>query len=136
MREVIYKFNSSGRYVTEGDTYFYDDSRIKIIIEPHDFSITISSEILRKSSCKGYVIELSNKGEVVFYDDKNNLIKSFCEQNQEFKQFDIDWGQDSITINFGETITVDYYPNCDGEYDRWGSEWNTQYSVTLDLNFN
>lgn len=135
MREIFYK-NNRGLYQTEDDTSFGADSHLKIIIEPHDFSIAIGNEVLRSSSCKGYSVIVSAEGEVVFYDNENTVLGTADKSENCYEEVLLNWEQDLISIRLGYTATVDYYPDCDGEYDRWGKEWVTKRSVTLNLKNN
>jgi len=133
MREILYKYNHRGLYQTEDDTAFGEDPHLKIIIEPHDFSIALGDEVLRSSFCSGYTAIVSRDGEVVFYDNENKIIGGVEKSENCYNNVHLEWKQDSISIQFGDVAVVDYYPNCDGEYDRWGKEWVTQRAVTLDL---
>jgi len=136
MREIIYKYNNGGLYETEQSTAFGDDTHLKIIIEPHEFSIAIGGDVLRSSSCEGYSAVASNHGEVVFYDNNNNLLCSCDESDNSYKNVIFEWQQNFMSIKFGFIDIVDYYPNCDGEYDRWGKEWITQRLVKLNTKSN
>lgn len=133
MREIRYQFHTLGAYQTEDDTSFAHDEQVKVIVEPHDFSIAIGKEVLRSSSCAGCTAVVSCEGEVVFYDTDDHVIGRADKDENRYEKFFLKWEQDLITIEFGCTVTVDYYPNCDGEYDRWGKEWQTQRKVTLNL---
>ncbi len=136
MKEIVYKYNNLGKYITEDDTSFASDSHMKIIVEPHDFSIAIGGEVLRSSSCNGCVAKVSSEGEVVFYDNDNNVIGRAEKGESSYREVILSWKQDLISIQFGYTDVVDYYPNCDGEYDRWGKEWVTERVVTLNMKDN
>ena len=74
MREITYKFDTSGTYLTNDTPTFDADSHLKLIVEPHNFKFELSGEVLRSSSCKGYTIIASNNGEVCFYDNDSKLI--------------------------------------------------------------
>lgn len=136
MKEVLYKYNNSGAYFTDSNTSFGDDAQMKLIIEPHEFSISVGGEVLRSTSFGGCTIIVSNSGEVVFYDNDNNILGKTDGCNELYKEVKFIWEQESISVLFGQTETVDYYPNCDGEYDRYGKEWITKRLVTLGLKDN
>ena len=108
MREIIYKYNHLGSYQTEQDTNFAGDAELQLTVEPHNFSITVGDEVLRQTSFDGCRIVVSHNAAV-----------------------QMTWQQDVIAVQFGRTETIDYYPNCDGEYDRWGKEWIVERTVTL-----
>lgn len=134
MKEIIYSFYNRGCYLPDKSETFSDDNVLKLIVKPHEFELKISEDVLRSSACKGYIIEISNKGKVSFYDYENNLIATVDETQTEYSQFRFSWNQNQLCVDYGCVQTVDYYPNCDGEHDRWGSEWVSEYKVTLDTN--
>lgn len=136
MKEVLYKYSNRGIYLTEDDTSFGEDFQIKIVAEPHYFSLAISGDILRNTSFGVCTAVVSCDGEVVFYDNDNNIICHAEKGEGCYKKIDFKWKQESISILFGHIETVDYYPNCDGESDRWGTEWVTERTVTLNLEDN
>lgn len=136
MKEVIYTFNNRGCYMPDKAVTFEKESHIRLIIEPHEFELKISDEIIRSSSCKGYIIEASHKGEVFFYDYEKNLLAKANETQMQFEEIRFSWEQNILSLDFGRIETVDYYPNCDGEYDRWGKKWVTQHLVTLETKNN
>ena len=131
MREIHYCFNSLGLYETK-DSTFLDQPQLKIMMDPHKFSIAIGGEVLRSSSCKGYQVEVSRKGAVTFYDQESNRIAGTEETDRTFEKVLLSWKQGSVCIEFGKVEEVDYYPNCDGEFDRWGTTWCPERKVTLD----
>ncbi len=136
MKEVLYKYNNSGAYFTESETVFGNDTEMKLIIEPHKFSISVGGDVLRNTSFDGCTIIVSNSGEVVFYDNDNNILGKTDGCDELYKEVKFVWEQDCISVLFGQTETVDYYPNCDGEYDRYGKEWITNRLVTFDYKKN
>lgn len=133
MKEVIYTFDNRGCYLPDKKAVFEADTHMRLIINPHEFELKISDDVLRKSSCDGYVIEVSRKGEVCFYDNERNLLDTVTETQKEFVQVEFLWKQNQLCLNFGHTATVDYYPDCDGEYDRWGTEWISEYEIIFDI---
>ncbi len=136
MREIIYKYNSGGSYQTEQNTSFADDSHVKLMVEPHEFSIAVGGEVLRSTSFSGCTAVVSREGEVVFYDHENNIIGREGESGGCYKEVRLIWKQDVITIQLGHIKVIDHYPNCDGEHDRWSEKWVAQRTVTLDLKSN
>ena len=120
-------------YEPTADTSFAGSTRMKLIVEPHDFSLAINGQVLRSSSCSGYAVEVTCDGGAVFFDSDRREIACVEAGNQSYKKVKLQWQQDSLTLLFGFLDEVDYYPNCDGESDRWGHEWVTQRTVTLNL---
>lgn len=131
MKEVVYTFDSRGCYLPDKKAVFGTDTHIRLIIKPHDFELKISDEILRSSSCKGYIIEVSCTGDAHFYDYENNLLEKASGTEKKFAEVRFAWRQDLLQLDFGHMETVDNYPNCDGEYDRWSEEWVAEYGVNL-----
>lgn len=132
MKEIIYTFNNRGCYLPDKSEAFEAENKIRLVIKPHEFELKVSDEVLRSTSCEGYVIEASRKGEVTFYDYSNNLLAKTEATQKEYSEFRLSWKQNSFCLSFGSLQTVDYYPNCDGESDRWGTEWVTECEVVFD----
>ena len=132
MREIIYQFNTLGSYETQENTVFGKETYLKLIVEPHDFSIAVGGEVLRKSSCKGYQIEVSRKAAIVCRDMEGTEIFREEEQERDYREVRLRWKGGFISLQFGEVEYIDNYPNCDGEHDRWDERWQTKYEVTLD----
>ena len=133
MKQITYNFENRGVYSPDQDAKFGGDSHLKLIVNPHDFSLSVSGETLRSSSCGAYSIIVSRNGETCFYDAGDKLIAKADGTDREFAEVKLKWSQDKLELSFGCWCTVDYYPNCDGEHDRWGTEWDTQRTVTLHL---
>lgn len=131
MREIVYEFAERGMYVTEQNTAFLDDKELKIIVKPHSFSLSVGGDNLRKSSCEGCEIIVSKEGEVSFLDNSGKAIASVSKSDNEFSEVRLDWKQNYLTVLFGKEQTVDNYPNCDGESDRYSVKWVTDRAVTL-----
>lgn len=131
MREIIYKYNHLGSYQTEQDTNFAGDAELQLTIEPHNFSITVGDEVLRQTSFDGCRIVVSHNGAATFYDNENRMIGQADKSETSYAAVQMTWQQDVLAVQFGRTETIDYYPNCDGEYDRWGKEWIVERTVTL-----
>lgn len=136
MREIIYKYSSLGAYFTEDNTDFGGESQLKIVIEPHDFSISVGDEVLRSSSLSGYTAVVSCDGEAVFYNNENEIIAKADKSEKRYKSIRVNWKGDLILLEFGYVSVVDYYPNCDGESDRWGEEWVAEHTVLLNIKAN
>ncbi len=131
MKEIVFTFSNHGCYLPNGPISFDTENHLKLVIQPHDFELKLSGDILRNSSCKGYIIEVSCKGQVCFYDYDNNLLATAINTERDFSQIKFTWKQDKLHLSFGKEITVDNYPNCDGESDRWSTRWNSDYEVIL-----
>ncbi len=136
MREVFYKYSNRGMYVTEDNTSFGEDTQLKIVVEPHEFSLELSGEVIRNTSFAGGSVTVSNKGEAGFYNNEGALIAKADEGEGNYRKVLLDWKQDSLCVKFGRMVEVDNYPNCDGEHDRWSEKWETERLVTLSLKDN
>lgn len=134
MKEFICKFIGNGYYFEDNKTTvsFGEETDLRIVVEPIDYEMKIGNEVLSKANCKGYRIDISNKGGVIFHDYDGNLISQKPDGEEVYKEAKFIWKKDYICVEFGQTEEVDYYPNCDGEHDRWGVKWVADYTVTLD----
>lgn len=131
MKQIVYTYQSLGGYQPDQPAEFGADDRLKLMVEPHSYEMKLSGEVLQSSQCDGYVIEASRNGAVTFYNWENKRLTSVAQTEKEYVQIRLQWKQDGLILCFGRMHTVDYYPNCDGEYDRWGTEWVTEYAVRL-----
>lgn len=131
MKQIVYTFHPRGSYLPDQPAKFGTESHLKLVVEPHNYELKISNEVISRSSCNGYIIQVSRNGEVCFYDYENQLISWAKPTEKEYVQVNLMWKQETLRLCFGRERTVDYYPNCDGEYDRWGTEWVTEYEVSL-----
>ncbi len=133
MKEFVYSFYRYGYFLenSKSNAAFDDEKTVKLIIKPTEYELKISDEVLKKASCKGYIIEITNKGAVRFCDVDNTLIAELNGADTEFKEFNFEWFEDKLRVCFGQTETVDNYPNCDGEYDRWSTTWVGGYEAVL-----
>lgn len=131
MKEYIYSFKGGNYYPDTADSpaVFGEEERVRLIIEPCEYEIKLSGEILNKFSCKGYKAEISDKGAVNLYDYGNKLIASFDETGEKYREFRFEMKDGAFVISFGHTETVDNYPNCDGEYDRWSTRWIAEHKI-------
>ncbi len=134
MKEYVFTFQRNNYYMSslENTASFNGETQVRLIIEPHEYELKLSDEVLRSSSCKGYTIEISNKGGVCVFDEEGNLLVKSEETQNDFREFRFEWKQDFLTLRFGHKETVDNYPNCDGESDRWDTRWFTDYEVKFD----
>lgn len=132
MREIVYYFTRLGKYVTENNTKFLEDDTLKITVKPHDFSMELSGEVLRSSSCKGYSAVVSREGAVTFYDAEGNRIADIDAGDRAYEEVRFAFLENAVSLEFGRMITIDNYPDCDGEYDRWDEKWKAERIVKLD----
>lgn len=131
MKEILYRYSRLGTYQTDADTAFAADVQLKLVVEPHDFSLEIGNEVLRSTSCRGYTVTVSRDGEAVFYDAQNNEVGRTDKGAGTYEKVALVWQAESLTVQFGHTETVDHYPNCDGEYDRYSTTFVVERTVTL-----
>ncbi len=134
MKEFVYRFFRYGYFLDgqKSSAPFGQETAALLVIEPQEYELKISGETLRKASCTGYRIEITNKGAARFCDYQNNLLAELAETQKEFREFDFQWSENRLRVCFGHMETVDNYPNCDGEYDRWSTRWVKEYEVALD----
>ncbi len=136
MRQVVYKYNSLGVYQTEDRCTFGRDEWLELVVEPHSFSLAIGGDILRKTSLAGYTVEVSCRGETIFYDEEHRVIGRADKTEHCYEAVLFRWTVGRLCVQFGYTDTVDYYPYCDGESDRWGEEWIVEREVIWDIDAN
>ena len=136
MRKILYKFHNSGMYATEDDTVFGSSDTLVLTVEPHEFSIAVGGEVLRSSCCGGYEIEATREGKTAFSAADGTPLARTEKGEGSYQQVRLVWNPAYLQVQFGQIQTVDYYPHCDGEYDRWGKEWVSQRTVTLNLTDN
>lgn len=115
---------------------FGNENQLRLVIKEHEFELKLSNEILRSSSCKGYAVEVTSNAQATFYDSNGNLIAKNNGVDGSFAQVEVAWSQDKLSLNFGRVTTIDNYPNCDGEYDRYSEKWVTEHTVTLNFSDN
>lgn len=133
MRETVFSFANRGCYVPVEAVAFGNDDKMRFVIEPHNFELKISEDVLRKSCCDGYTIDISNKGGVEIFDSQNSLVFAQGGTDKEYKQAKFNWEQDKLSVIFGNTVEIDNYPNCDGEHDRWSTSWVAEHQVDFDV---
>lgn len=133
MREIRYTYQTRGGYQTRDNTKFENSEPMKMILEPHDFSIAISGEVLRSSSFAGCSMVVSPAGGVVFYDQNNAEITRVDGIDQSYREARVEWNPKLLSVRFGAVEEIDNYPNCDGESDRYDYRWVSYRTVSLDL---
>ncbi len=138
MKEYTYSFQHDNYYLSslKKTESFGNEANVKLIIAPHEYEIKISDEVLKSSSCRGYIIEISSKGAASYFDNDGLLICKSEETQNDFREFGVEWKQGILILRFGHTETVDNYPNCDGEYDRWDTRWVAEYEIKIDTTTN
>ena len=132
MREIIYRYANRGMYYTEDRTVFGEDTQLKLVVEPHAFSLAVDGQLLRSSEFAGASVLVSCEGEALFCDREGNELAHAPKGADTYREVRLVWEQGFVSVQFGYMATVDYYPNCDGESDRWGQEWVCERMVTLD----
>lgn len=132
MKEIVFTFDNRGGYVPNAPIAFETETALRLIVKPHEFELKLSGEVLRRSSCSGYILDVSQNGAVRVYDYENNLLAAAEATSADYAQVTFSWSETCLSLSFGRVETVDYYPNCDGEHDRWGTEWVSQYDLRFD----
>lgn len=133
MKEYIFKFCRYSYFMQEDQTgaVFGEDRQVRLILEPVEYELQMSGAVLNKVSCKGYIIDITNTGAVRFCDYAGALLAEKAAVDKEFKEFRLQWKDSAPAVSFGYQETVDNYPNCDGEYDRWSTRWAEEYNAAL-----
>lgn len=133
MKEILYTFQTRGGYLPDTPAVFGEETQLRLTVAPHEFELKLSGQVLRSSSFRGCGIEVSSAGAVCFRDSENVLLARLPETGRKFAEVRLIWSQDRLSLEFGQEETVDNYPNCDGEYDRWSEKWVAEYTVNLNL---
>ena len=133
MREIVYQFNSRGTYETADSTLFGGEDQLRLVATPHAFSLAIGNEVLRDTSFGGCAVTVSRDGEVIFCDTDGNELGRAEKGDCTYQHARLAWKQDRLSVLFGCYETVDHYPDCDGEHDRWSTRWVTEREGTLKL---
>ncbi len=131
MKNIIYYYSSLGKYITEQNTAFGEEREMSITVRPHEFSIAVGGDTLRQSACGAYEILVSVDGAAVIRDENGAVLAEADKTDTTYNEARIDWEPGALSVTFGCMVTVDYYPDCDGESDRYGEKWVTQRAVIL-----
>lgn len=80
----------------------------------------IDQEITILFEKENIILQADAQGNAVFFDTDGNEIQSGkAESNKRFGFIFCIVNKSGITVRFPITETIDHYPNCDGEYDRY-----------------
>lgn len=133
MKTYTYTFQRYGYFLSSGSdkAAFGADSQVILTLEPADYELKVSGEILRKASCPGYKICISNRGGAQFLDWQEKPLAVCPETEKTFREFKLFWSEEKVQVVFGHTEEVDNYPNCDGEHDRYSTRWVAERTVSL-----
>lgn len=132
MKEIRYTYQALGGYQTHDNTKFVSNEPMKLILEPHSFSLTLSGEVLRSSSFEGCSMIVFPAGGVVFYDHNNTEIAKADDGNKSYPEARVEWKPEQLSVQFGAVEEIDNYPNCDGESDRYDYKWVNYRTVSLE----
>lgn len=110
-----------------------DETMVRVIVKPHQYELKLSGEVLNSSACNGYRIDVSSKGGASFYDFEGNFIAKTDDTDCEYKEIGLALKGSVFSLLFGHNETVDNYPHCDGEHDRWDTVWITDHKIELDM---
>ena len=121
MKEFVYKFYRYGYFLEDASSTapFGEEKQLCLVIEPQEYELKLSGEVLRKASCPGYRIQITDCGAVRFCDYQNNLLAELEGTERQYPEFGFEWTSDALKVSFGHVETEDRYPDCDGESDRW-----------------
>ena len=132
MKEIRYAYQTLGGYQTQDSTKFENNEPMKLILEPHDFSLTLSGEVLRSSSFAGCSMIVSPAGGVVFFDHTSTEIARADAGGNSYREARVEWKPEMLSVHFGAVEEIDNYPNFDGESDRYDYKWVRYRTVSLD----
>lgn len=134
MKEFVYTFIGHDYYLDsmQKGASFEGDGAVLLVIRPHDYEFKLSGEVLNRSSGKGYRIEITPHAAVRVFDEKGAFLSEIGEGEKSYREFQIQKAEEKIEVLFGHTETVDHYPNCDGEFDRYSTRWILERGVEFD----
>ena len=129
MREAVFSYGRGNYYLADGGNTveFGEEKQVCLVMEPCDYELKLSGETLRKDVCQGYRVEVTHKGGVQIFGQDGRLLIRETEGTAEYEGIRLDWSDGALTLQFGHWETVDRYPNCDGEFDRWSKHWAVEY---------
>lgn len=130
MKELVNEFSCVNRCMYQMSDYFNDETHIRFVLTSRQ------SETESCCNTSGYIIETSSNGEVSFYNSEGMLLAKADETQQNYEEVLIEMDRGCISVRFRCYRTIDYYPHCDGEHDRWGQKWVTLYRVCMDFDTN
>lgn len=93
-----------------------------------------NAQWMRINIDSAYCIEVSKKGGVCVRDREGHEIARLEETNRSFGRVQLSYSQPILSISFQVWEEIDYYPHCDGEYDRYEHKWVAKYHVKFDEN--
>ena len=127
MKEYVFTYQYDGYYLENGGNTvtFGEDDRVCLVVTPHQYEIQVGDRVVRSSSCDAYRIEVNHFGGACFYDSDGKTVASFEEEESTYPQCQLRFTSETLGVAFGHTETVDNYPHCDGEHDRWDTRWVT-----------
>lgn len=131
MKEIRFEYSARGLYEPSGAVSFGDEEQLKLVIAPHDFELKLSGEVLRESACAGYELIVSRRGACCIRDAGGKVLKEAEGTDRDHRQVRFAFENGKLHLSFGSEETVDHYPNCDGEYDRWSQEWVAARTITF-----
>ena len=119
-------------YGSGTEFFFNEEAKLCLVLKPGlIYRYRSSAGVLKEVICDGYRIEVSSNGQVCFHDYDGRLLACAEGTAGTFEAFCFNWADGLPSVELGAREEVDYYPNCDGEYDRWGSRWFCQRRVIL-----
>lgn len=134
MKTYTYTFQRYGYFLSSGSdkVSFGEDAQVVLELEPVDYELKLSGEVLNKAFCPGYKISVSKQGAVELRDWQEKTLQVLPATEKTFRECKLVWKQENVQVIFGHTEEVDNYPNCDGESDRWSRVWVGEHTVVLD----
>ena len=129
MKEIKVTYDRRGVYVPNTPILFGAEDVLELVVEEHAFELNLSGEVLREAACPGYRFAVGSDGSVCASDAREMLLAKTDGDGRSFSAVCISGGTGGFVFSFGQTVTVDHYPNCDGESDRYSTTFETQRKV-------
>lgn len=133
MKTYTFTFQRYSYFLSSGSdkAVFGGDTQVLLALEPAEYELKLSGEVLKKVSCPGYKIHITDRGGAQFLDQQEKPLAVFPETEKTFREFKLSWSDEAVQVIFGHTEEVDNYPNCDGEHDRYSTRWVAERTVSL-----
>ncbi|MBP3685434.1 MAG: hypothetical protein J6J21_00205 [Clostridia bacterium] len=131
MKEIKVTYDRRGVYLPNEPIAFDGETALEFVVEEHRFELKLSGEVLRKAICPGYRFVVGADGSVRASDAQGTLLAKTDGDGRSFSAVCISGGTGGFVFSFGQTVTVDHYPNCDGESDRYSTTFEGSREVVF-----
>ena len=131
MKEIKVTYDRRGVYLPNEPIAFDGEAALEFVVEEHAFELNLSGEVLREAACPGYRFVVGVDGSVRASDAQGTLLAKADGGSGAFEAVRVSGGTGGFVFSFGRTVTVDHYPNSDGESDRYSTTFETQRKVNF-----